>query len=216
MTGRIFTFDSSAHSAVDALLPFYINGTLRGEEFASVERHVSGCRQCQLEIDWLRQVFAACAALSPLEDAPVERFSLAGNGLATYRHAWPARLAHGWRASPPWMRGLLAAQLAAIAVLGTTVAIDAGDKPAYQTLGIESRSVTSRNAVAVVFDPTATEAEIRRIVAGVDARIVDGPTATHAFVLELPSAQAERALQSLRAEALVRLAEPLGPAPAGP
>ena len=114
------------------------------------------------------------------------------------------------------MRGLLAAQLAAIAVLGTTVAIDARDKPAYRTLGIESRSVTSRNAVAVVFDPTATEAEIRRIVAGVGARIVDGPTATHAFVLELPSAQAERALQSLRAEALVRLAEPLGPAPAGP
>lgn len=216
MTGRVFTFDSSAHSAVDALLPWYVNGTLRGEELAAVEQHLSGCRQCQLEVDWLRQVFAACAALSPLEDVPMERFSMAASGVATHRHAWPARLAHGWRASPPWVRGLLAAQLAAIAVLGTTVAIDAGKQPAYQTLGIESRSVPSRNAVAVVFDPTATEAEIRRIVASVGARIVDGPTATHAFVLELPSAQADKALQSLRAEALVRLAAPLGPAPAGP
>jgi len=216
MTGRVFTFDSSTHSAVDALLPWYVNGTLRGEELASVERHVSGCRQCQLEVDWLRQVFVACAALSPLEEAPAERFSMVANGMAMRRQAWPARVAHGWQASPPWVRGLLAAQLAAIAVLGTTVAIDAGDRPAYQTLGVESRSVASRNAVAVVFDPTATEAEIRRIVAGVGARIVDGPTATHAFVLELPSAQAERALQSLRAEALVRLAAPLGPAPAGP
>jgi anti-sigma-K factor RskA len=216
MTGRIFTFDSSAHSAVDALLPWYVNGTLRGEELALVERHVRGCRQCQLEIDWLRQVFAACAALSPLEDAPTEPLPPARIATPARWRNRPAWWTEGWRSAAPWVRGLLAAQLAAIAVLGTTIVIEPRNPPTYQTLGAASRSMPSRNAVAVVFDPAAPEAEIRRIVSGIGARIVDGPTAANAFVLELPPAQSDRALRSLRAETLVRLAEPLGPAPAGP
>jgi anti-sigma-K factor RskA len=216
MTGRILTFDSSAHSAVDALLPWYVNGTLRGDELATVEQHVRTCGQCQSEIEWLRQVFAACAALSPLEEAPMERFSVTGNAARPGPQFWRARLAGGWRTATPLVRGLLAAQLAAIVVLGAMVAVESGNKANYQTLGAESRTAPSRNAVAVVFDPAAPEAEIRRIVAGVGARIVDGPTSTHAFVLELPAVQSEQALRSLRAEVLVRLAEPLGPAPAGP
>ena len=229
MAGRIYTFEGSEHSTADALLPWYVNGTLRGEELAFVEHHARTCRQCQAEIDWLRQVFAACAALSPLEED-----SAASEPSPASPHAsrsWPPRsqtprgravpswmeprgMRAGWRAAPPWVRGLLAAQLAAIAVLGTTVAIEAGNKPSYQTLGAESRSVPSRNAVVVVFDPAAPEAEIRRIVAGVGGRIVDGPTAANAYVLELPTAPADGALRSLRAESLVRLAESLGPAPA--
>jgi hypothetical protein len=61
-----------------------------------------------------------------------------------------------------------------------------------------------------MFDPAITESEMRRVVVGVGGRIVDGPTSTHAFVLEVPAAQAGEAVQSLRAERLVRFAEPLG------
>jgi anti-sigma-K factor RskA len=214
MAGRIYTFEGSAHSTADALLPWYVNGTLRGEELAFVEQHVRTCRQCQAETDWLRQVFAACAALSPLEEASAASFARARDPRATSFWTGSMGMTAGWRAAPPWVRGLLAAQLAAIAVLGTTVAIEAGNKPSYQTLGVESRSLPSRNAVVVVFDPAAPEVEIRRIVAGVGGRIVDGPTAANAYVLELPATPADGALQSLRTEAAVRLAESLGPAPA--
>ena len=214
MAGRIYTFEGSEHSTADALLPWYVNGTLRGEELAFVEHHARTCRQCQAEIDWLRQVFAACAALSPLEEDSAASEPRPRDARAVPSWMEPRGMRAGWRAAPPWVRGLLAAQLAAIAVLGTTVAIEAGNKPSYQTLGAESRSVPSRNAVVVVFDPAAPEAEIRRIVAGVGGRIVDGPTAANAYVLELPTAPADGALRSLRAESLVRLAESLGPAPA--
>ena len=61
-----------------------------------------------------------------------------------------------------------------------------------------------------MFDPAITEAELRRVVTGAGARIVDGPTATHAFVLEVPAAQSGEAVQRLRAERMVRFAEPLG------
>ena len=214
MAGRIYTYEGSAHSTADALLPWYVNGTLRGEELAFVELHVRGCRQCQAEIDWLRQVFAACAALSPLEEETATPPTLARDARSVSSWSGPMGITAGWRASPPWVRGLLAAQLAAIAVLGTTVAIEVGNKPDYQTLGTVSRSQPPGSAVVVVFDPAAPEAEIQRIVAGAGGRIVDGPTAANAYVLELPPALSNGALRSLRAEALVRLAEPLGPAPA--
>ena len=34
MSGRVFPLQGSEHTAVDALLPFYVNGTLQGEELA--------------------------------------------------------------------------------------------------------------------------------------------------------------------------------------
>ena len=66
------------------------------------------------------------------------------------------------------------------------------------------------DAIAVMFDPAITEAEMRRVVTGAGGRIVDGPTTTHAFVLEVPAAQSGEAVQKLRAERMVRFAEPLG------
>jgi hypothetical protein len=45
----------------------------------------------------------------------------------------------------------------------------------------------------------------------VGARVVDGPTPTGVFVLEVPEERAAQALQVLRAEPAVRLAERLGP-----
>ena len=52
---------------------------------------------------------------------------------------------------------------------------------------------------------------MRRIIFRVGARVVDGPTRAGVFVLEVPEERAEQALQMLRAEPAVRLAERLGP-----
>jgi len=68
-----------------------------------------------------------------------------------------------------------------------------------------------RDAVAVMFDPGIKEADLRRIVLGAGARIVDGPSSTDVFVLEIPAERTARALEALRAEPEVRLAERLGP-----
>ena len=66
MNGRVLPLQGSEHTAVDALLPFYVNGTLQGEELDRVRQHVAACDACRREADWLRDVFAACAAISPL------------------------------------------------------------------------------------------------------------------------------------------------------
>jgi len=212
MTGRVLPFESSSHAAVDALLPFYVNATLEGEELALVEQHVRGCDKCQREVENLRAIFDACAALAlpPVarrgEPAPLREVA----GRAPQR-GLGARIRNGLQTTQPFTRWLLAAQLAAIVVLGTLLAADPRDAASYRTLGNANPSAQSPEAVAVIFDPAATESEMRRIVLRVGARIVDGPTTTDAFVLEVPAGRMEQTLQALRTEHAVRLAERLGP-----
>jgi anti-sigma factor RsiW len=211
MTGRILHLQGSEHAVADALLPWYVNGTLRGDELARLERHLGECPQCRSEVEWLRKVFAGCAAMAPLPDAAESAEAVAIPASArSAPHPWPARAAAGWRASQPWMRALVAAQFAALAVLGALLAVDAGTAPAYRTLGADTRAAPAGDTIAVMFDPAITEAELRRVVIGAGARIVDGPTSTHAFIVEVPPAGAPDALRRLRAEPAVRFAESLG------
>lgn len=212
MNGRVLPLQGSEHTAVDALLPFYVNGTLQGEELDRVRQHVAACDACRREADWLRDVFAACAAISPL---PNPALTTHADRMTARTVDGPPQRSHspivtGWRSTQPWVRTLVAAQLAALAVLTALLAADVTDQPSYRTLGADAHSAPNRDAIAVMFDPTITEAEMRRVLASARARIVDGPTATHAFVLEVPTAQLGEAIQKLRAERAVLFAEPLG------
>jgi hypothetical protein len=214
MTRRLLPFNASSHASVDALLPFYVNATLQGDELALVEQHVRACEACQDEVNWLRDVFADLASGSALSDAPhpvVGQLQRADERQA--RSHWTSRIKLGIRTSPPWTRWLLAAQLAAIAILGTLLATEVRDNASYRTLGTPTTSAQLRDVVAVVFDPGTTAAELRQIVNKIGARIVDGPTTTDVFVLEIPAEHIEEALKALRTERSVRLAERLGPRP---
>ncbi len=211
MTGRLLPFDASTHAAVDALLPFYVNATLQGEELSLVEQHVRTCERCQRELDWLRNIFAELTTSSLRSDATraavgtQQRFED-----DRLRRRWRTRIQNGLQTSAPWTRWLLAAQLAAIVILGTLVATEGRDNARYRTLGAPSPSAQSQDAVAVMFDPSTPESELRQIVYSVGARIVDGPTATGVFLLEMPKERVQEALKTLRAERAVRLAEDLG------
>jgi hypothetical protein len=105
----------------------------------------------------------------------------------------------------------MAAQLAGLLILGALLAGDAGD-PAYRTLGSPGRAATSGDVIAVVFDPAITEAELRSLVNGIGGRVVDGPTTTSAYLMEVPVRRSNSAVEKLRRESKVRLAEPLGEA----
>jgi len=198
MSGQVLPLKGSEHSAVDALLPFYVNGTLQGGELDRVKQHLEGCEECRREAEWLRNVFVACEAIVPVpEDSP---FADTGR----------MRVSAGWAATQPWARMLLAAQLAAVAVLGTMLVSETRDDAPYRTLGAPVRGVAAGDSIAVRFDPTITESEMRRLLDSAGARIVDGPTATAAFLLEVPVGHSDAAVQKLRAERKVLFAEPLG------
>jgi hypothetical protein len=211
VTARLLPFDASTHAAVDALLPFYVNATLEGEELSLVEQHVPTCEKCQRELDWLRHIFADLMNGSLRLDATCNAVgSQQRSEDDQIRRRWRMPIQDGLRHSTPWTRWLLAAQLAAIAILATLVATEVRDNASYRTLGTPSPSAQWQGSVAVMFDPSTPESQLRRIVSGIGARIVDGPTVTGAFVLEMPKERVPEALKTLRAEPAVRLAENLG------
>ena len=195
MTDRVLPLHPNVHRTVDALLPFYVNETLDGDERDLVVRHLDECAQCRNEVEWLRGLHAACAACAA-EDEGSEVFEV----LRRQRKAW-------WRSSRVW--GLAAAaELAVIAVLGWNVWSADDGAAQYRTLAADGGIATGN--VVVVFDAAASEAQMRRLLEASGARIVGGPTAAHGYVLAIAPDGRARALEQLRAAKIVKLAETLG------
>jgi hypothetical protein len=89
--------------------------------------------------------------------------------------------------------------------------VPALDSPAlYRTLGASNARATTGNLV-VVFNPTTPEGDLRRMLRDAGARIVDGPTQTNAYVLDVPAQRINQAMQALRAEHAALLVEQLDP-----
>jgi anti-sigma factor RsiW len=208
VTGRVLHLDPATHKVADALLPWFVNGTLDGDELAFVQRHVDRCEACQREVEWLRELHAACVA-SPDASSALSRLR---RGLEAPRNqAVPsAPLRRLWSRIVPWSQWVIAAELAVIIGLGIWLLPSAVDPALYRTLA--ARDVVPKNgSIVVVADPTTTEAELRRILRDAGARIVDGPTQANAYVLDVPAQRQEQAMRALRAEHALVLVERLGP-----
>lgn len=212
MTGRVLRFDAAAHKVADVLLPWFVNGTLDADEQAFVQQHVGECARCQHEVDWLRDLRAACIAGEAMPEAsPVFRN-------LRRRLEEPAEIRD--RVTPAakpragggtWWQWAIAAELAVIVALGTLLASGADAPALYRTLSARTAIAATTGSLVVVFDPATTQAEVNRILRGAGARIVDGPTQANAYVLEVPSGQTDRTTQALKAERAAVLVERLDP-----
>lgn len=196
--GQILRLDSATHRVVDVLLPWFVNGTLESEERALVERHLAHCKRCRREVEWLRELNAACATVageSPAANRLRQR-------LAQPRTAVEVAAR---RRVQPWSRAVIAAQFAAMLVLGALlVRSDEPDAP-YRTLS----AAASPASLVVVFDPATTESDFRHTLRAAGARIVDGPTQANAYLLDVPDNDREHAIRTLKTDRRVVLVESL-------
>lgn len=207
MTDRVIHLDPAAHKVADVLLPWFVNGTLEGDELAFVRQHVEGCARCQREVVWLREFHAACVAGEALPEAS-SAFRKLRVQLENPKPA-PPPLRSALNRVGPWSHWLIAAQLVVIVALGSLWYTGIESRAQYRTLGAPATSAPTAGDLVVVFDPATPESDLRRILRGVGARVVDGPTEANAYVLDVPAERREPALQSLRAERAVVLVEPL-------
>ena len=208
MTGQVLRFDAAAHKVVDALLPWYVNGTLKGEELEGVQRHLQDCALCRQEVEWLRELYAACAA-AEADPGTSNSFRNLRRRLET-RPAGDRDVTGSASKHTAWPRWAVAASLAVAVVVGASLLRDASAPTLYRTLGAAG-STEPAGSMIVVFDPATTESDLRRILRKADARLVDGPTRSNAYVLYVPAAQRQEAMRALRAERAVVLVESLGP-----
>jgi hypothetical protein len=196
---NVVPLDTDEHHAVQALLPWYVTGRLDSEDVARVDAHLADCARCQDELD-LDRALQAAQPLSA-ERGDVER------GLARMRgliESGPQRM----RPAPSrWLRWMLGGQFAVIALLTALLLVPHPGLDVYKALGTPGAAPAAN--VVVMFKPDATEQEIRAALRGSSARLVDGPTASNAYLLSLPSREHAAAIAHLRAQPAVSLAESL-------
>jgi hypothetical protein len=194
------------HMEAQQLLPWLANGTLAEPELSRMQAHLEVCADCRAELALLHTLRAtgpvstpgfdmegALARLMPQLDAP-----------ETVPRTWRDRLAANDRS---WLRAGMALQCCVIAGLGfLLLRAPAAPEGDYRAL---AASAGARTGMVVAFKPDTPESELRRILHASGARIVGGPTATGAWLIEAEGAPATVAAH-LRAEPAVTLAESLG------
>jgi anti-sigma factor RsiW len=236
VTGRIVPLETDPHVAVQSLLPWYATGRLDETERALVDEHLAQCEECRAELvteqQWRRlqatsgaqvDVEAGWSAmLAKLGEGDAER--VAARRPDTARRV-PPRLRRpvGWGSAGPLLRWgwtvPTVAAAAAVLVLGVHGGFGGDSSPGRSTVALNTPADASYHALAAASAPTAaalvrfradaTEADIRAVLQRFDARIVDGPTASDAWVVRLPRAHYGDALSALRAQPAVTLAEAL-------
>jgi anti-sigma-K factor RskA len=222
--GRVISMPGDAHQQVQALLPWYVNGTLDEGEMAAVEAHLATCAECREDLAMDRAIGRQDTAALPLD---VER------GWAALRsridrtpapeamrvpEAMPAPgqadnvvpLRKSWLQRSVPMRWALAAQAAAAVLIvgaGRLMIPAAAPEPLYHALGSAPQSAPGN--MVVIFRPDTMERDLRGAMVASGAELVGGPTASDAYVLRVAATGRDTALARLRANAHVMLAEPI-------
>ena len=210
MRARVLPLDTVEHRAAQELLPWFVNGTLDAAEREQVAAHMAHCTRCQA--DAASQAELRAVAVDAAPGGSVERDWAVLRSRIDAMSAAPGRTVSTTR--PWWKQGLqVAVALQALVMLVLAVAlvgVPSRIEP-YRALGV-APAAAEANALAV-FRSNATEHEMREALDTAGARIVDGPTVTHAYLLRLTDPGPD-ALARLRSQPCVLSVESLqGDAP---
>jgi anti-sigma factor RsiW len=223
VNGRILRLGGDEHDIVQLLLPWHDSGQLDAADAARVAAHLGSCARCQADVAWLRRLrgeVAKAGAAGRVDPGAADvdlGWAALRQRMGADASAVPAALSSSRalrRAALGGWRWLLAAQSAVIAGLAALLVIVVLPRDAtYRGLGSVTRA--SDASIVVVFRPDANEAQIRQALRDSDARLVDGPTVTGAYLLAVAPAQHTSAIDRLRRETAVLRVESLT-AGAGP
>jgi hypothetical protein len=213
----IIHLNDDPHARTQLLLPWYVNGTLADKEAAQVARHLTECAECREDLEaetslarevrgLPRDADRGWAALRARVDGASAGGANAGGARVGGAAAVPQRIAPFSRRIP--LRWAVAAQAASFALLIPILALSVTrPQPLYRTLGSASGAATGN--LIVIFKPEASEAALRTILTQNQARIVDGPTSTDAYVLHVAADRRAAVLARLKGDRNVSLVEPI-------
>lgn len=219
MTGRIIPLHGGdEHQQARLLLPWYVTSQLDEAERTQVEAHLGGCAECRADLTVERRLSEELAGLpvdvehswavlrERIERQKTRRSRIAGV-FAGFGEA--ARgIGRDWRSGAPWLRWTLAGQLGLLLALGAQVL---AREPAAVYHALAAGSTAKPGDIVVIFRPETSERALRETLRASDARVVDGPTSTDAYLLYVPSALRAEVLAKLRGAPQIVLAEPVDP-----
>jgi anti-sigma-K factor RskA len=175
---------------LEALLPFYLNGTLDGADLAAVEEWLATDPSAMAALEEAEAEFSGTAAandaIRPPADA-LSRFSKALDAEAgPARAAAPSALSRLWgqfMAIPAGVAWVAAAAAVAL-VLVQAVTEPGGRGGTVEIAGTEQANLPF---ALVTFKPDARIADVSAFLSGQGATIVSGPAAGRVFKIGIPA-----------------------------
>ena len=197
------------HEQAEELLPWYATGQLDAADKALVEAHLAACARCQRQLAGERRMVDRFQSFSPEVDSGWARMRQRIEGPQQARRSWIARnAADFWQLiKRPAVAALATAQVGLLAI-AAAIAPSLGSAPAYVALGDQTQPAQSANVI-ILFRPEATEADMRDALRQSGASLVGGPTDADAYLLSVPAPKRATALEKLRADGQVIMAEPI-------
>jgi anti-sigma-K factor RskA len=203
----ILSFRDDQHQSTEMLLPWYAAGQLEGQDRAAVEAHLDACSQCRAALERERRLKTEIGALPLRPDLGWKKLE---RRLAPDRRARRREVHRGQRrwTDIGWPAALAAFTGAQVVMLAFAMLLSRPVPPAdYRTLG--AQTARANGTILILFRPDSRERDLRVALARADARLVDGPTAAGAYVLDVEPGQRDAALARLRAERSILLAQPI-------
>ncbi|MBL8299477.1 MAG: hypothetical protein JNN30_14150 [Rhodanobacteraceae bacterium] len=209
---------------IQALLPWYVNGTLNETERAAVESYLAEHPQERSALEFWRHAAAeqrhgaAVAAEDVGLDKTLERIRRETTGKTT--HSEPVSRGWNWRWLDHWLRPALAVAMLVVVVQSVLLLRQSAQPPiSYRgstppTPAGEAARVSADQAfLRVTFEPAATEGELRVLVAGAGGWVVGGPGLAGEYYLAVPKQSVVAATDALRGSHAVRDVAPVAQVP---
>ncbi|MCL4243810.1 MAG: zf-HC2 domain-containing protein [Candidatus Dadabacteria bacterium] len=223
------TAEKLSHEEIKLLLPWYLGGKLGADELETVKRHLSECTDCAGEIEELNFMGAVITEpdealgaaiemrIPDMEADIMDRINAYEDARAPESRPAAAPVkASAWDKVLEFFEGfefpfqlpvgaaaLVLLQLAII--IGLVYKIYLGEPESYVVLSGPQETAASGPVIIVSFVDTATEAQIRETLSGIEGRIIDGPKAGGLYVVELPAEagsgkSVEQVIEDLKSE----------------
>lgn len=180
----------SRRDELEALLPFYLNGTLDGEDLAAVENWLASDPAGMAALEETEAEFSGTAAanqaIRPPADA-LSRFSAALDAEAgRERPAAPSVLSRLWTGFMAIPAGVAwAAATAAVVLVLVQAVMEPGGRGG--PVEIAGTDIKDMPFALVTFKPDARIADISAVLAGQGAVILSGPAAGGVFKIGIPA-----------------------------
>ena len=236
--------DSATHREIAKLLPWHITHQLSFEESQRVEEHLAGCAACREDLEELRALEGAVLSENEELPQPSTNLMarVLDRVEAVEREQTTSRSEQRWNIWQ-WLGQpqVALAQLIVLVLLATATVVAlmranrlqllavreqeraetiatqlADEQKRYRTL-VETGGEAQRNVAKlnIIFQPEASEKQIRDLLSSVNAGIAQGPSSLGVYVLTIPVAEGltrpateDAALKALRARRdLVAFAE---------
>lgn len=216
------------HTQIIAALPWYVNGTLAGDEYEHVKTHLVQCMTCTKEVETLKkletaiqqqdiktswqpgqahlqsifnQIDQAEQTAQPANDETITIWQKICNGFDTLFDA------------PSAIRWTVAAQSALVVMLSIVIVMlmpNNNTATYFETYSTEKPlASTSKPQVRVVFSETMALKALTALLSEHSATIIDGPSPRGVITIQLNSNDADSStiLSTLRKSKYVEFAE---------